>query len=108
MENRADYVLKRKNNTPALIIEAKKGSFYFELPKTPNSSNNFQKILVEKLISDANIKAAILQVKEYCEDLGCSYGAISNGHEWIFFLVNPQNKPWKKTTCVCNKQIRFL
>ena len=102
--SRADYVLKRKSNTPALVIEAKRDSEYFELPKTPNSNNNFQKIALEKLLSDANIKSAILQVKEYCEDLGCGYGAISNGHEWIFFQINPQNQPWKKIPAfvICN------
>ena len=106
--NRADYVLTRKNNTPALIIEAKKDSIYFELPETPNSKKNYQKVLVEKLISDSNIKSAILQVKEYCDDLGCSYGAISNGHEWVFFHVNPQNKPWKQLPAFVIRNLNFF
>lgn len=106
--SRADYVLKRKNNTPALVIEAKKEDDYFTLPTTPNSKNNYNKILVETLLTNLSIKKAINQVKEYCEELGCSYGAISNGHEWIFFCINPQNKPWKKLPAFVVSRMQFF
>lgn len=94
--NRADYVLKGKNDKPLLIIETKKKGIYFNLPKTPNENNSFQKIIVEKLITDENIKKAILQVKEYSEDMLCNFAAICNGESWIFFRISSNLKPWKK------------
>ena len=63
---------------------------------------------MEKLLSDPNTKDAILQVKEYCEDLGCSYGAISNGRKWIFFHVSPRDKPWKKLPAFVINDIIFF
>lgn len=107
-ENRADYVLNRKNNTPALVIEAKRESFCLNLPHNTNVEKTYQKIIVEKLLSDQNIKNAICQVKEYCEDLGSSFGGITNGKEWIFFHVNPQNKPWKKIPAFVIKNNSFF
>ncbi len=107
--NRADYVLKNKANKPILIIESKKQDVYFELPATVNISKNFQKISIDKLISDENIKNAINQVKEYCEDLLCQYGAITNGIVWIIFKITPTNqKPWKKLPAFVIKNLDFF
>lgn len=107
--NRADYILKNKANKPILIIESKKQGVYFELPKTVNLAKNFQKISVEKLITDSNVKEAINQVKEYCEDLLCQYGAITNGTVWIIFKTTPTNqKPWKKLPAFVIKSLDFF
>lgn len=107
--NRADYVLKSKSDKPLLIIESKRENQYFELPKNINETQNFQKIQLEKLLSDDNIKEAIFQVKEYCEDLLCAYGAICNGHSWIIFKVGPSNsKPWKKLPAFVIKDLNFF
>lgn len=107
--NRADYILKGKNQRPLLIIETKKAGVYFELPTTINISKNFQKITIDKLISDENIHSAILQVKEYCEDLICQYGAITNGIVWIIFRVtNSNQKPWKKLPAFVIKDLNFF
>lgn len=106
--DRADYVLNRKNNTPAIIVESKSSSTYFTLPNNPNSGKNFQKITIEKLLTDENIKNAILQVKDYCENLGCNYAAITNGFEWIIFQLNPNNKPWKKLPAFVIRDLKFF
>lgn len=107
--NRADYILKNKANKPILIIESKKQGVYFDLPSTINLSKNFQKISIDKLISDNNIKEAINQVKEYCEDLLCQYGAITNGIVWIIFKTTPTNqKPWKKLPAFVIKNLDFF
>ena len=107
--NRADYILKNKSNKPILIIESKKEGIYFELPSSINSSKNFQKITIEKLISDERIKEAINQVKEYCEDLVCQYGAITNGIVWIIFKTTPTNqKPWKKLPAFVIRSLDFF
>lgn len=107
--NRADYILKNKANKPILIIESKKQGVYFDLPTTVNLSKNFQKISIDKLISDDNIKNAINQVKEYCEDMLCQYGAITNGIVWIIFKTTPTNqKPWKKLPAFVIKNLDFF
>jgi len=107
--NRADYILKNKADKPILIIESKKVGIYFELPITVNLTNNFQKITIDKLISDDNIKEAINQVKEYCEDMLCQYGAITNGLVWIIFKITSTNqKPWKKLPAFVIKNLDFF
>jgi hypothetical protein len=107
--NRADYILKNKTNKPILIIESKKQGVYFDLPTSVNFSKSFQKISVDKLISDDNIRDAINQVKEYCEDLVCQYGAITNGVVWIIFKTTPTNqKPWKKLPAFVIKDLDFF
>lgn len=107
--NRADYILKNKANKPILIIESKKQGVYFDLPTTVNLTKNFQKISIDKLISDDKIKDAINQVKEYCEDLLCQYGAITNGIVWIIFKITPTNqKPWKKLPAFVIKNLDFF
>lgn len=107
--NRADYILYNKASKPILIIETKKAAKYFELPTNLNSTNNYQKILVEKLLTDDNIKEAILQVKEYTEDLGCNYSCITNGFTWIFFQVSATNGvSWKKLPAFVINNINFF
>lgn len=106
--NRADYVLKSKNNRPLLIIESKKNENYFELPINPNDGKLFQKIAIEKLITDDNIKSAIIQVKEYAEDLLCNFAAICNGKIWIIFKISSKHKPWKKLPAYVIKNIDYF
>jgi hypothetical protein len=107
--NRADYILKNKANKPLLVIESKKQGVYFELPNSFNFSKSYQKISMDKLLSDDNIREAINQVKEYCEDLVCQYGAITNGIVWIIFKTTPTNqKPWKKLPAFVIKELDFF
>jgi len=107
--NRADYILKGKNQRPLLVIETKRAGAYFNLPININISKRFQKISIDKLITDPNIHSAILQVKEYCEDLICQYAAITNGHVWIIFRVtNSNQKPWKKLPAFVIKDLDFF
>lgn len=107
--NFTDYILLGKNKKPILVIESKRSGKYFELPENLNSSKKFQKITIDKLITNENIKNAILQVKEYCEDLICNYAAITNGDVWIIFKVSPTNqKPWKKLPAFVIKNVEFF
>ncbi|PKP48544.1 MAG: AAA family ATPase, partial [Bacteroidetes bacterium HGW-Bacteroidetes-11] len=107
--NRADYVLKNKAERPVLVIESKRENFYFDLPNNINSDKNFQKIQLEKLLSDDSIKEAVFQVKGYCEDLLCNYAAICNGHVWIIFKIyGTENKPWKKLAAFVIRNVDFF
>ncbi len=106
--NRADYVLKGKNNKPLLILESKKNDIYFELPNGSNSKNGFQKILLEKLLTNNEINKAVFQVKEYAEDLQAPYASICNGKVWIIFKLPPTFKPWKKLSAFVINDIDFF
>lgn len=108
--NRADYILFSHAKKPALVIESKKVGVYFDLPTNANSAGStFQKIQLEKLLTDENIREAVFQVKEYCEDLLCNYAAICNGHVWIIFKVNSTNqKPWKKLPAYIIRGLDFF
>lgn len=107
--NRADYVLKGDSGRALLVIESKKSSKYFELPSTFNSPDHSFKVSVDKLLTNDNIRSAIIQVKEYCEDLICPIGAICNGEVWIIFRVNSSgNKPWKKLPATVIRSLNYF
>lgn len=106
--NRADYVLRGKNDRPLLIIESKRNGVYFELPKTANRKELFEKINIEKLLSDSATKEAILQVKEYAEDLQCNFACICNGKVWIIFRIYSKLKPWKKLPAYIIKDLDYF
>ncbi len=106
--NRADYILKDKNDRPLIIIESKKNEIYFELPLTVNNKELFQKINIEKLLTDDATKDAILQVKEYAEDLLCNFAAICNGKVWIVFRIHSNQKPWKKLPAFVIKNLDYF
>jgi L-cysteine desulfidase len=74
-----------------------------------NFKNQFEKIALEKLLTDKHIKEAVLQVKEYCEDLMCQYAAICNGEVWIIFKITSTNQnPWKKLPAYVIKSLDFF
>lgn len=106
--NRADYVLYGKNDKPILVIESKKSGKYFDLPRNLNSGSNYQKVVVENLLSDRYLKDAMFQVKEYCEDLGCNYAAVCNGETWIIFNINSSFAPWKKQHALVIKSLKYF
>ncbi|WP_421812209.1 hypothetical protein [Flagellimonas sp.] len=107
--NRADYILYDKSIRPVIVIESKKNGSYFNLPSNYNSSKNYQKIQLEKLLSDNNIKNAVFQVKEYCEDILCEYACICNGFVWIIFKITAtNNKPWKKLPAIVIRDLSFF
>lgn len=92
----ADYVLKRSNDEALLFIEAKREGIYFNLPKAITGKSRGSYITVKTLLTDDAIKAAVQQVRTYCLEIGCDVGAITNGHEWIFFKTFQRKKDWKE------------
>ncbi|MDO3641420.1 hypothetical protein [Mucilaginibacter sp. L3T2-6] len=107
--NRADYVLYGNGGKPVLIIESKRKGVYFQLPNQVNLKNTFQKVTVEKLLTSKSVKDAMLQVKEYCEDLLCSHAAICNGKTWIIFkVISTNQKPWKKLSAYVIRDFDFF
>lgn len=83
----SDYILKDQNNNNVLIIEAKKEGISFKTPSYIKKDKHSSLIKMKTLLTDKEIAAAIMQVRQYCFITGTAYGAITNGHVWIFFTV---------------------
>jgi hypothetical protein len=90
-EGYTDYQLTDKGKT-YLVIEAKKEKIRFNFSQYEKVVNN--KIKVKLLMKDKNAKKTIEQVKNYCNDIGCNYACITNGHEWAFFRTYIEGKSW--------------
>jgi len=91
----ADYVLVRSDGSHLLFIEAKRQGFYFTLPQEMVAQTQSIYIKVRTLLTDANISAAVNQVRGYCINTGCEYAAVTNGHQWIFFKTFQIGKDWQ-------------
>jgi len=87
----ADYILKNQNDEPILILEAKKEGISFDLPQNLIKDKNYSFVKIKTLLTDKAIENTIDQVRQYCFKTGTEYGAITNGHVWIFFKVFDSN-----------------
>jgi len=104
----ADYVLKKTNGEDLLFIEAKRAGVFFELPIAYTAEETSCYISIAKLLSDANIKSAMQQVRTYCFDSGCEYACITNGFEWIFFKTFEKGKRWESLQAFVVRNIKFF
>ena len=91
-EGYTDYQL-RHNDKTYLVIEAKKEKIKFGFSEYKEIKNH--KIKVKVIMKNKNTKKTILQVKNYCQDIGCQYACITNGHEWAFFRAYIDGKSWQ-------------
>ncbi len=92
-EGYTDYQLTNSDNKEFLVIEAKKEKINFNFSQYKEITN--RKIKVKILLKDDNTKKTIEQVKNYCNDIGCNYACITNGHEWAFFRSYIDGKRWQ-------------
>jgi GTPase SAR1 family protein len=104
----ADYVLQRVDGHDLLFIEAKREGHFFELPIPYRSDETSCFIEIKKLISDPNIKAAMVQVRSYCLETGCEYACITNGHEWIFFKIFEKGKRWENLKAFVVRNLEYF
>lgn len=104
----ADYILKKSNDDPIIIIEAKKEGVFFELPHPQSKTDLSDYISINKLLTNDNIKAAMLQARAYCQDSGSEFACITNGHEWIFFKTFERGKRWESLKAFVVRNIDFF
>ncbi len=69
---------------PLVILEAKKEGTYFEIPI---SSRNTQYKLATLLQGNEPLRAAIRQVRNYCNNRGVPLAAICNGRQLLIFVA---------------------
>lgn len=91
----ADYVLTRSDNSALLFIEAKREGHYFSLPQALLLGAPTLYVKVRTLLTDADLAAAINQVREYCLNTGCEFAAVTNGHQWVFFKTFQTGQDWR-------------
>lgn len=91
----ADYVLLGRRESKILFIEAKREGVYFSLPAAMAQDDSHRYVQVKTLLTAADTRAAIEQVREYCLNKGCDHAAITNGHQWIFFKTYERQKDWR-------------
>jgi predicted type IV restriction endonuclease len=67
---------------PYVALEAKREGVSFVLPY----STGVRSLSLDgTLMTDRNVKAAIQQVRQYCDDAGIKFAIASNGYSWIVF-----------------------
>lgn len=80
--NYTDYLI-RVNGNPHLVIEAKKLGKVFTLPKTLNRKEYLAKYLINAC--GIELKEAMTQAAQYCNERGAPYAVVTNGEQWIIF-----------------------
>ena len=65
------------------------------LPPSFYEDASAELIKVKTLLTDENIRKAMLQVQEYCVNTGCEHACITNGHQWIFFKTFERHNDWR-------------
>jgi hypothetical protein len=104
----ADYILKKTNGDDLLFVEAKKEGIYFELPLANNVAETSTFIGIKKLLTNDDVRAAMMQVRTYCFDTGCEYACVTNGHEWIFFKTFEKGKRWENLQAFVVRDLSFF
>ncbi|HPJ81897.1 MAG TPA: hypothetical protein PL103_06735, partial [Saccharofermentans sp.] len=87
-----DYQLKVRNSQ-LIVVEAKREGLSFTLPvgaatRSPSLSG--------ALLTDPNVKDAINQVRQYCDDEGIKFAIATNGYAWIIFRAIRDDMSWKQ------------
>ncbi len=82
ISNYTDYLIKI-NKTPHLVVEAKKIGIMFSLPQTLNRKEYTAKFLITNCGKE--LKDAMTQAAEYCNEKAATYAVVTNGEQWIVF-----------------------
>lgn len=80
--NYTDYLI-RVNGQPHLVVEAKKLGTVFTLPKNINRREYTAKYLANNCGKE--LKEAMTQAAQYCNEKGAPYAVVTNGDQWIIF-----------------------
>lgn len=87
-----DYQL-RIRQVPTIAVEAKREGVAFMLP---TSVTRRALKLNGVLTTDPQVKEAVLQVRQYCDDQGIKYAIATNGYTWIVFRAIRDDMPWRE------------
>ena len=88
----SDYQLTIRD-LPLLAVEAKREGIAFTLP-TGTHARTAQ--LNGAMMTEAEVKNAIHQVRKYCDDGGIKFAVATNGYAWIIFRAIRDDMPWNR------------
>ena len=88
-----DYVLTVQGRR-YLAVEAKREGVAFVLPTTSSTHKALR--ISGTLTTEPAIKAAVEQVRAYCDDGGIRYAIATNGYSWVVFRAIREDKPWRE------------
>ena len=91
-----DYLFK-KGEKILFLVEAKKEGLGFEIP--PNFKNLIYKINATPS-QCKNLKEAIEQARQYCDDKGIRIAVVTNGHQFVIFEAITPGTPWREGKCI--------
>ncbi|HUP87799.1 MAG TPA: hypothetical protein VM100_00460, partial [Longimicrobiales bacterium] len=104
----SDYVLERSDGAKILLIEAKREGAYFSLPDGLLGSSLGAYVQVRTLLTQPDLSAAMLQVRDYCLHIGCDIGAVTNGHQWVFFKTFQRDEDWRKLRAFVIRSLSYF
>ncbi|WP_394131879.1 hypothetical protein [Shewanella maritima] len=87
-----DYLLKH-DNTPKLVVEAKKIGITFASPINKKLSNHEYTVSYFKQAFKKSLTETIQQATDYCTDKRVTHAVLTNGAEWFVLQLIP--KPGK-------------
>jgi hypothetical protein len=99
-----DYTL-HVNGKPFVCLEAKKEGVTFEFPKD-KARKNYQ--LNGTLVTDANIREAVDQVRSYCDENAIRYAIATNGYTWIIFRAIREDIKWREGNARVFHSIQYI
>jgi len=76
-----------------VVVEAKREGLPFTFP---HDMLHRTLKLAGTILTRAEIRAAILQVRSYCDDTGTRYAVATNGYAWIVFRAIREDMPWRE------------
>jgi hypothetical protein len=96
VSGKTDYQLKI-SGICYLVVEAKKEGDYFNIPTT-GARRSYK--IDGSISSSHNLLDAMNQVRGYCNDIGCKFAAVFNGHQVVIFSAITIGKPWTQGYCI--------
>jgi hypothetical protein len=85
------------NGRRYVVVEAKREGSPFLLPS--HGRRRHLKIS-GSLLTQAEVKAAVEQVRSYCAEEGIRYAIATNGYAWIVFRAMREDMPWREGAAV--------
>jgi hypothetical protein len=101
-----DYTLSLHGH-PYVAVEAKKAGNAFTLP---HKLVDKRYVLDGAIVTDQNVRKAILQVRQYCDDapVPIKYAIATNGYTWIAFRAVRDDIGWKKGRARVFRSIEYI
>jgi hypothetical protein len=92
-----DYLLADAQQQPWMVVEAKRVSRTFAMPK----SSHPYRSLATLARQSSDLKEALEQAARYCNDRGVPYACVTNGYQWLFFRgLSSSGRPWLKSNAL--------